>query len=163
MLLIEPATPDDAPHIHRFITQLAIYEREPDAVKVSVQTLARQLSESPPPFESLVARVEGETVGFALFFHNYSTWRGRRGLYLEDLYVQPSHRGRGIGRALLAHLAKLAVDRDCARFEWSVLDWNAPAIALYEALGAVPRRGWTLYQLTDEALMALAAEALPRV
>ncbi len=101
-----------------------------------------------------MARVAGETVGFALFFHNYSTFRGRPGIYLEDLFVRPAFRGRGHGKALLCHLAKLAVERRCARMEWAVLDWNSRAIEFYESLGARPVDGWTIYRLTGDALAA---------
>jgi GNAT superfamily N-acetyltransferase len=156
MFSIRPATPEDAHHIHRFITELAIYEKEPDAVEVTPEELAQQLSSSPPPFECVLACIDGQPIGFALFFHSYSTWKGRRGLYLEDLYVQPSHRGQGYGLALLQHLAALAVQRGCARFEWAVLDWNTPAIQFYEALGARPKSEWIIYQLTGDALTALS-------
>jgi GNAT superfamily N-acetyltransferase len=159
MTAIRHATAADAHHIHRFIVELATYEREPDAVEATPETLAVQLAEAAPPFECLIAEADGAPVGFALFFHNYSTWKGRRGLYLEDLYVQPSHRGQGIGLALLRQLASLAVQRGCARFEWAVLDWNKPAIDLYESLGARPRHDWTIYQLTGEALASLAARS----
>ena len=159
-LVLSPALPEDAEHIYRFIVELATFENEPDAVEVDIPTLRSQLGSAAPPFECLIARYDGEPAGFALFFHNYSTWRGKRGLYLEDLYVQRSHRGRGIGRALLARLAQIAIERDCARFEWSVLDWNKEAITLYESLGARPRAGWTLYQLTGTHLHALAGSGV---
>jgi len=162
MLTIRAATAQDAETIHRFIVELAIYEKEPDAVEVSPAELAAQLREERPPFEALVAEatLDGQRapVGFALYFHNYSTWRGRHGLYLEDLYVTPAARGRGYGKALLARLAAVAVDRGCARMEWSVLDWNTPAIAFYESLGATPMSEWTTFRLTNEALTAMAAE-----
>jgi GNAT superfamily N-acetyltransferase len=154
------ATPEDAELLHRFVRELAEYEREPDAVEVTVGELRAQLSQPRPPFECFIAERDGEggvqPLGFALFFGSYSTWRGRPGLYLEDLYVPSEHRGAGIGRALLAALARLARDRGCARLEWSVLDWNAPAIGFYERLGATPRSEWTTYRLTGEALEQLA-------
>lgn len=154
------ATPEDAELLHRFIRELAAYEREPDAVEVTVGELRAQLSQPQPPFECIVAERDGEggvqALGFALFFGSYSTWRGRPGLYLEDLFVPPEHRGEGVGRALLAALARLARDRGCARLEWSVLDWNTPAIGFYERLGARPRSEWTTYRLTDDALAQLA-------
>lgn len=156
MLSIRRAEPRDAELLHRFVVELAIYEREPDAVKTSPERLRAQLESEAPPFESWLAEWDGEPAGFALFFHTYSTWRGRRGLWLEDLYVRPEHRGRGIGRALLTRLGALARERDCARIEWSVLDWNAPAIAFYERLGARPMDEWTTYRITDDALRRLA-------
>ncbi|MEX1364944.1 MAG: GNAT family N-acetyltransferase [Nannocystaceae bacterium] len=155
------ATAADADTLHRFICQLAEYEREPDAVEVTPQTLREQLSQSRPPFECLLAeRTEPAptvALGFALFFHNYSTWRGKPGLYLEDLFVPVEHRGDGVGAALLTALARLARQRGCARMEWSVLDWNAPAIGFYERLGARPMTGWSTYRLTDAPLEQLAA------
>jgi GNAT superfamily N-acetyltransferase len=160
-LRIRFATPEDASILHRFICELAEYEREPDAVEVTPDELRAQLSQPRPPFECLLAEqgdaAAAEALGFALFFGSYSTWRGRPGLYLEDLYVSPVHRGAGIGRALLAALARLARERGCARLEWSVLDWNTPAIGFYEQLGATARSDWTVYRLTDEALERLAA------
>jgi GNAT superfamily N-acetyltransferase len=156
------ATPGDAALLHRFICELAEYEREPAAVKVTVDGLRAQLSQPRPPFECFIAeRVDGDpapqALGFALFFTSYSTWRGRPGLYLEDLYVPPVHRGAGVGRALLAALARLAHERGCARLEWAVLDWNTPAIGFYERLGAVAMSEWTVYRLHDDALERLAA------
>ena len=145
------ATPDDAETIHRFVCELAEYEREPDAVEATPETFRAQLGRD---FECLVAETD-RAVGFALFFHNYSTWRGRRGLYLEDLYVTPAARGLGIGRALLARLGVIARERDCARMEWAVLDWNEPAIGFYRALGAAPQDEWSTWRLTGEALAKL--------
>jgi GNAT superfamily N-acetyltransferase len=161
MIAIRPARPADADTLFRFIRELAEYEREPDAVQTSPVALAAQLAEEPPPFECLIAERDDAPVGFALFFHNYSTWRGRRGLYLEDLYVSPSHRGRGVGKRLLVELARVATERGCARLEWSVLDWNQPAIEFYRALGATPMDEWTVFRLTDEPLDALATGASP--
>ncbi len=150
-MLIRFATPDDAETIHDFICELAEYEREPDAVEVTPETLRAQVGDA---FECLLAEADGP-VGFALFFHNYSTWRGKRGLYLEDLYVTPAARGRGIGKALFERLGAIARERDCARMEWSVLDWNEPAIRFYEALGAKPMTGWSTWRLSDEGLNSL--------
>lgn len=155
--VIRIATPDDAATILRFIRELADYEREPDAVEVTLDTLREQLASARPPFECVIAELAGEPVGFALFFANYSTWRGRAGLYLEDLYVTPEARGSGVGKALLRHLAALAVARGCVRMEWSVLDWNAPAIGFYDSIGASPMSQWTVYRLADGALRAFAA------
>jgi GNAT superfamily N-acetyltransferase len=154
-LRIRPATPADAELVHRLICDLAAYEREPDAVEVTPAELRRQLGSERPPFECVIAEWEGEPAGMALFFPNYSTWRGRPGIYLEDLFVRPEYRQRGIGRALLAHLGRLACARGCARMEWSVLDWNTPAIDFYRGLGAVPMDGWTVYRLSGDALASL--------
>lgn len=161
-LRIRFATPDDAELLHRFICELAEYEREPLAVKVTMDELRAQLSQPRPPFECLIAEQgdegpDAQALGFALFFGSYSTWRGRPGIYLEDLYVPPALRGAGVGRALLAALARLARERGCARLEWSVLDWNTPAIGFYERLGAIAMSEWTGFRLTDEALERLAA------
>ena len=153
--MIRPATPADVATILRFIRDLAAFEREPDAVDATEETLHAALFGAHPAAEAMIAE-DGETLGFALFFHNFSTWTGRRGLYLEDLYVTPAARGRGIGTALLRHLAGLALDRGCARFEWAVLDWNAPAIALYRAMGAVALDDWTVQRVTGDALSRLA-------
>lgn len=154
---LRPAVPDDAATIHRLIVELATYEREPEAVVVTPAELRAQLAAARPPFECLLVELaDGQVVGFALYFHNYSTWRGRQGIYLEDLFVEPAHRGRGYGKQLLVRLAQLAVDRGCARMEWNVLDWNAPAIAFYRSLGAAPLSEWTVFRLTGEALLNLA-------
>jgi GNAT superfamily N-acetyltransferase len=153
--MIRSATPADVATILRFIRDLAAFEREPDAVDATEETLHAALFGAHPAAEAVIAE-DGETLGFALFFHNFSTWTGRRGLYLEDLYVTPAARGRGIGTALLRHLAGLALDRGCARFEWAVLDWNAPAIALYRAMGAVALDDWTVQRVTGDALSRLA-------
>lgn len=156
--LLRAAAPDDAAAIHRLIVDLATYEREPEAVVVTAAELRAQLAAARPPFECLLAEVDGEVVGFALYFHNYSTWRGRPGLYLEDLFVQPALRGRGIGKQLLVRLAQLAVERGCARMEWAVLDWNAPAIGFYRSLGAQPLTEWTIFRLTGEPLLRLSRQ-----
>jgi GNAT superfamily N-acetyltransferase len=161
-LRIRDARPDDAAAVHALIRGLAEYEREPDAVDVTVAELARQLEQSPPPFECLIAERDAAPVGFALYFTSYSTWRGRPGLYLEDLFVPPEHRGEGVGRALLEELARRTVARGGARLEWSVLDWNEPAIRFYERLGAEPLGEWTTWRLTDDALRSLAATSSDR-
>lgn len=150
------AAPGDAPVIHRFIRALAEYEREPDAVEVDAEELRRQMQSERPPFECLLAEAAGEAVGFALFFQSYSTWKGRSGLYLEDLFVEPHRRGEGHGLALLRRLAELALERGCARLEWAVLDWNEPALRFYRSLGAEPLAEWTTHRLTGRALAALA-------
>jgi GNAT superfamily N-acetyltransferase len=156
---LRPAAPADIGLILALIRELAEYEREPDAVLADEAGLAAQLFGERPAAEVVIAQVDGAPAGFALFFHNFSTWLGKRGLYLEDLFVRPQHRGRGVGQALMAYLARLALDRDCGRFEWSVLDWNTPAIDFYRRLGAVPMDEWTVQRLSGPALQALAAAA----
>jgi len=158
-LSIRFATTADAATIHGFICALAEYEREPDAVEVTVDELAAQLRETQPPFECLIAEREQVAVGFALFFHSYSTWRGRRGLYLEDLFVPPARRGAGVGHALLRRLAQIALERGCARMEWSVLNWNELAISFYRRLGAELLDDWRNCRIADGALRALADPA----
>jgi len=153
---IRPATERDAPIILDMIKALADYEKLAHAVTATEQTIRDSLFGAQPAAEVLIASVGGEPAGFALFFHNYSTFLGRRGLYLEDLFVKPAYRGHGIGRALLEHLARLASDRRCGRFEWSVLDWNEPAIGFYKKLGAVALDEWTIFRVTGEALKRLA-------
>jgi len=154
---IRPATAADVSTILQLIIDLAVYEREPDAVKATVAGLTDTLFGAIPTVEAIVAEADGTVVGMALFFTNYSTWSGRNGIYLEDLYVTPEARGSGLGKALLTRLAQLAVERGCARLEWSVLDWNAPAIGFYRAIGAVPKDEWTVYRLDGDALAALGS------
>lgn len=153
---IRGATASDVPIMLRFVRELAAYERALDAVEASEAMLHAALFGARPYAEAVLAEVDGVPVGFALFFHNFSTWTGKPGLYLEDLYVSPQARGRGAGKALLAHLAGLAVERGCGRFEWAVLDWNEPAISFYKSLGAVTMGEWRINRLTGEALQALA-------
>ena len=153
---VRDAEPGDEALILRFVRELAAFEREPDAVEASEADFAAALFGAGRAAEAVVAELDGAPVGFALFFHNFSTWTGKRGLYLEDLYVTPAARGRGVGRALLAHLAGVAVDRGCARFEWSVLDWNEDAIRFYRALGAVGMGEWTVQRVSGDALRKLA-------
>jgi GNAT superfamily N-acetyltransferase len=155
---IRAATPDDTHIIAELIRGLAAYERLAHAVTLDERELRAHLFGERPYAEVLLAEDGGEVVGFALFFHNYSTFLGKPGIYLEDLFVKPEHRGGGQGRGLLAHLARLAVERGCGRLEWSVLDWNEPSIAFYRSLGAVAMDGWTGYRLTGDALHALAGE-----
>jgi GNAT superfamily N-acetyltransferase len=155
---IRPAVESDLDTIIELIHALADYEREPGAVELDRETLRRHLFGPSPFAEVLMAETgAGESAGFALFFHNFSTWKGRPGLYLEDLFVRPELRGHGYGKALLVELARIAVERECARFEWSVLDWNEPSIAFYKSLGAVPMQEWTTYRVTGQALIRLAA------
>lgn len=156
MIAVRPAAPNDVATILGFVRDLAAFEREPDAVEATDAMLGEALFGAHPAAEAVIAEIDGAPVGFALFFHNFSTWTGRRGLYLEDLYVTPEARGRGVGRALLRHLAGLALDRDCARFEWAVLDWNVNAIGIYRVIGAVGLDEWTLQRVTGDALHRLA-------
>ncbi len=156
MTQIRSATRADTGTILRFVRELAAFEREPDAVEATEATLGEALFGDAPAAEAVIADGADGPVGFAVFFHNFSTWTGKRGVYLEDLYVTPEARGQGVGGALLAHLAGVAIDRGCARFEWSVLDWNADAIAVYRKLGAVGMEDWTIQRLTGDALVKLA-------
>ena len=155
---IVPATPEDVTQIWQFVVELAIYEREPDAVIATKEDFHRVLFCESPRAYAVMCRDGDIPIGFALYFYNFSTWLGRHGLYLEDLYVTPEHRGKGAGKALLKHLAGIAVAEGCGRFEWSVLDWNQPAIDFYEAMGAKPQSEWVGYRLTGEALEALASQ-----
>jgi GNAT superfamily N-acetyltransferase len=156
MIQIRSATPDDVPQILTFVRELAEYEREPDAVVATEPMLGEALFGGRPWAEAVIADVDGAPVGFALFFHNFSTWTGRPGIYVEDLYVSPKARGTGVGKALLRHVAGLALDRDCARLEWAVLDWNEPAIDFYRGMGAQPMDEWTVQRVSGEALAQLA-------
>lgn len=157
-IVLRPAVRADVPLILAFIRELAEYEKLAHEVVADGAGLAGQLFGERPAAEVVIAEADGQPAGFALFFHNFSTFLGRRGLYLEDLYVRPAFRGRGLGLALMRHLARLAVERGCGRFEWSVLDWNTPAIAFYRRLGAVGLEDWTIQRLSGEALRRLAAE-----
>jgi GNAT superfamily N-acetyltransferase len=153
---IRSATPADVPTMLRFVRELATYEREPDAVLTTEPMMAEALFGSDPAAAALIAERDGEAIGLALYFFTYSTWTGRRGLWLEDLYVTTEARGSGAGAALLRALAGVALDRDCARFEWTVLDWNTPAIDFYRAKGAAPLDQWTTQRVEGEALVRLA-------
>jgi len=157
--VIRPAQAGDIPAIHRLIRDLAEYERALDQVTASEQDLATALLAERPALFAHVAEDDGRVVGFALWFLNYSTWLGRHGIYLEDLYVIPESRGRGHGRALLAELARICVERGYGRLEWWVLDWNSSARRFYESLGAVAMDEWTVHRLTGPALHALAAQS----
>jgi GNAT superfamily N-acetyltransferase len=151
------ATRDDIALIAHFIRALADYEKLLDEVRLDEGVLAEKLFGPRPYAEVLIGEINGQPEGFALFFHNFSTFEGRPGIYLEDLFVTPEARGSGLGTALLAELARLAVERDCARLEWSVLDWNQPSIGFYKALGARPMDEWTVFRLDGAALTNLAA------
>ena len=155
---MEAATIEDVPLILSFIKELAEFECLSHVVVATEDSLRDSLFGSRPKAEVVICYAENAPAGFALFFHNYSTFLGRAGIYLEDLYVRPEMRGRGAGRLLLAHLAQLAVERGCGRIEWAVLDWNEQAIKFYQRLGAVPMDEWTTFRLTGEALHNLAAK-----
>ena len=158
---IRPALPEEAPLVLALIRELAEYERLAHEVTATAEDVDGALFGEGPDAEALLAFNDGEPVGFALFFHNYSTFVGRRGLYLEDLFVRPAARGLGIGQALLRRLAAVARERDCSRMEWAVLDWNAPAIGFYQALGAQAMDAWTVYRLDGANLAALADGVAP--
>ncbi len=157
--MIRDARPGDVPAIHRMVRALAEYERSLDQVACTEDDLRRALFGPRPTVFALVAEHEGAVAGFALWFLNYSTWTGRHGIYLEDLYVTPRLRRHGFGRALVAELARICVERGYARFEWSVLDWNEPAVAFYRSLGATAMDEWTVHRLAGAALRAVAAQA----
>lgn len=160
---IREATEADVPLILRFIRDLAVYEKLEHKVIATEAGLRQTLFGNPRFAEVVFATFDGIEAGFALFFHNYSTFLGQPGIYLEDLFVKPEMRGRGVGKALLAHLAKLAQERGCGRVEWAVLDWNTPSIEFYKSLGAVPLSDWEIFRLTGEPLEKLAAtSAAPR-
>ena len=154
---IRPASEEDVPLILSFIKELAEYERLSHEVSATEELLRFHLFGERREAEVVIGQHADEPAGFALFFHNFSTFLGRPGIYLEDLYVKPAFRGNGIGRAMLVYLAGLAKERDCGRLEWSVLDWNEPAIGLYRGIGAIPMDDWTVYRVAGEALQKLAA------
>jgi GNAT superfamily N-acetyltransferase len=156
---IDPATEQDLGLILSFIKELAVYEKLEGEVKATVDDLHETLFGAGRVAHALIGRAGGEPAGFALYFFNVSTFVGRRGLYLEDLYVRPQFRHQGLGRQLLARLARIAVDERCGRMEWAVLDWNEPALRVYRAIGAQPMSEWTIQRLTGPALDALAASA----
>jgi len=154
---LRSATPADVPTVLSFIRELAEYVHEPDAVTATEPVLhAALFGPEGPVAHAVIAELGAEPVGFAVYFFNFSTWLGKPGLYLEDLYVRPSARGNGVGKALLLHLAKIALARGCGRMEWSVLDWNESAIVFYKSLGAKPQDEATVYRLTGEALAGIA-------
>lgn len=159
-LSIRPAIPADLPLIAELIRALADYEQLAHEVRFDDAVLGERLFGARPYAEVLIGEVDGKPQGFALFFHNFSTFEGRPGIYLEDLFVRPEARGSGLGKALLAKLAALAVERDCARLEWSVLDWNEPAIRFYRGLGARMMDAWTVMRVDGAALAKLGAEAV---
>mgnify|MGYP002015291181 CR=1 FL=1 len=158
MTHIRPARREDVPAILRFVKELAAFEREPDAVEADEAMLSHALFDERAA-EAVIAERGDKPVGFALFFHNFSTWEGRKGLYLEDLYVGEAKRGHGIGSALLKRLAEIAVERDCPRFEWVVLDWNESAIRVYEHIGAKMQPEWRVMRMEGDALTGFAGTA----
>ncbi len=158
MIHIRPALADDAALILYFIRELAIYEKAEHEVLATEQSIQATIFAADARVEALICEYAGKPIGFAVYFYNYSTWLGKYGLFLEDLYVTPEQRGIGAGKALLSHLARIAVAKDCGRFEWNVLDWNEPAIRFYESLGAKPQSEWIGYRLTGQALHDLAQQ-----
>ena len=161
MIQIRKGDADDVPLMMELIHALADYEKaQPGDLSVTAELLHESLFGPSPSAEAIIAFVEDQAAGFAIFFHNFSTWRGKRGLYLEDLFVRPEFRGCGAGKALLRELATIADSRDCARMEWSVLDWNQPAIEFYKSLGAKPKDEWTVYRLEEHAIRKLAGSDL---
>ena len=155
-IAIRDAVPGDAPLILSFIKELAAYEKLEHEVVATPEDMHLTLFAEQPKVFALIAEADESPCGFALYFFNYSTFLGKHGLYLEDLYVRPSHRGAGVGHALLARLARIAKENDCGRMEWQVLDWNEPAVKFYKALGAEPMDDWTVFRLTSAPLVALA-------
>ena len=154
---IRPATPNDVPLILEFIKDLALYEKAPEAVVATEELLHKNLFGERPYDEVIFAYVDNKPAGFALFFHNFSTWTGRPGLYLEDLFVKVDYRGLGIGKKLLVQLATIAKERECGRYEWVVIDWNTPSRKFYEAMGAKPQKEWIIHRVEGKSLDDLAA------
>ena len=159
MLKIRAAQPEDVGTILKLIRGLAEYEHEPQAVEATEQDLLRDGFGEHPRFHCALAEWNGNPVGFALYFYNYSTWKGRHGIFLDDLFVYPEHRGKGIGKALLLHVARIAASQNCGRYEWLVLDWNTPAIEFYESLGAKRMKQWLPVRVEGEALQELAKKS----
>jgi GNAT superfamily N-acetyltransferase len=157
MLSLRAATVDDVPLIRQLVRELAEYEREPESAIATEEDLRRDGFGPVPYFHAVIAEWSGAPVGFALYFFNYSTWQGRPGIYLEDLFVRPAHRGKGVGKALLRHVARVARGRNCGRLVWTVLDWNEPAIRFYESLGGQIKREWLTVRVDKDGLTALAS------
>lgn len=156
-LEIRPATVNDAETILRFVTELATYEKAAHEVKISVEAIGKSIFSEGATAHALICLVDGQAVGFAVYFYNYSTWLGKNGLYLEDLYVSPENRGSGAGKAILKYLARLALSKGCGRFEWCVLDWNEPAIKFYESIGAQAMNEWLGYRMSGDTLQHFAS------
>ncbi|MEQ2353578.1 GNAT family N-acetyltransferase [Pseudoalteromonas piscicida] len=155
---IRDAKKSDAPTILQFITELAIYEKEPDAVKTDEQAIIKTLFSEGATAHSVICLEDDEPIGFAVYFYNYSTWLGKNGLYLEDLYVSPDSRGNGAGKLIMKHLANKAIKNDCGRFEWVVLDWNQSAIDFYNSIGAKAQNEWIIYRLAGQDLLDFAEQ-----
>ena len=155
---IRAAKKSDAPTILQFITELAIYEKEPDAVTTDEQAIIKTLFSEGATAHSVICLEDDEPIGFAVYFYNYSTWLGKNGLYLEDLYVSPDSRGNGAGKLIMKHLANKAIKNDCGRFEWVVLDWNKPAIDFYNSIGAKAQNEWIIYRLAGQDLLDFAEQ-----
>lgn len=155
-MLVRAITPSDIPQIYQFICDLAVYEKAVDEVRCDKKSLRESLFHENPVAFGLIVEQDLKAVGFAIYFYSYSTWEGAKGLYLEDLYVDPSQRGKGAGKLLMQSLAKIAIEQDCKRFEWSVLDWNRPSIQFYQSIGAKAQDEWIKYRLQDECLYKLA-------
>ncbi len=155
-ITIRDAQPSDAATILHFINELAIYEKEPDAVKTDEQAILKTLFSEGATAHSIICLDGDEAIGFAVYFYNYSTWLGKNGLYLEDLYVSPDSRGKGAGKLIMKHLARQAISKDCGRFEWVVLDWNQPAIDFYNSINAKPQDEWIIYRLAGQELIEFA-------
>jgi GNAT superfamily N-acetyltransferase len=153
---IREAVPADAALIHHYIVELAIYEKAGHEVLASVEEIEASLFAAESPARGLICSIDGQAVGYAIYFYSYSTWLGRKGMYLEDLYISPDHRGSGAGKKMLRRLARIACDTGCGRLEWSVLDWNAPAIAFYQSLGAKPQDEWVRYRMDGDTLTTFA-------
>lgn len=155
-ITIRQAHPEDAAAIYAMIYELAVYEKAPEEVVTTPDEIRETLFGAGSNTEALIGEIAGNIVGYAVFFTSYSTWLGRNGIYMEDLYVSPAYRGQGAGRALLKHIAQCAVQRRCGRLEWSVLDWNQPAIDFYQSIGALPQSEWVRYRLDGDALLKFA-------
>ncbi|WP_312201418.1 GNAT family N-acetyltransferase [Kosakonia cowanii] len=155
-LTIRPACPEDASAIYDMIHELAVYEKAPQEVVTTPDEIRETLFGAGSNTEALICEIAGKTVGYAVFFTSYSTWLGRNGIYMEDLYISPDYRGQGAGRAMLKQIAQYAVQRRCGRLEWSVLDWNQPAIDFYLSIGALPQSEWVRYRLDGDALLKFA-------
>ncbi|MBN3856417.1 GNAT family N-acetyltransferase [Paraburkholderia sp. Ac-20340] len=160
-LTIRPAVADDAALILHFITELAIYEKAEDQVAATTQSIVASLFGAESPSKALICELDGKAIGYAVYFFSYSTWQAKAGLYLEDLYVSPDARGLGAGKRLLQHLAAIAWEKGCGRFEWSVLDWNEPAIQFYESLGAKAQSEWIRYRVEGDAIREMAFAPTP--
>lgn len=156
---IRPATPEDAAVILDFITELAVYEKAGHEVEATEETVRSSIFGEGSVTDAVILEADGQPAGFAVWFYSYSTWQAKNGLYLEDLYVSPDFRGSGAGKLLLKHLARVAVEKGCGRFEWSVLDWNEPAIRVYDAVGAEPQNEWIRYRLAGQKLKEFAGIA----